>query len=1076
MTAAHDAMVVDSPLPAPAAAVAIPERVGDFKLVVQEQIEFAPKVHIAKWQSESTGLKVVWASNESPLVQGYFSVVTEIMDDSGRPHTLEHLVFLGSEKYPYKGVLDTVANRSFAEGTNAWTATTDTTYTIATAGEEGFLSILPVYVDHILYPTITSAGFKTEVYCVNGKGEDAGVVFSEMNGRENGSGDLMALRQQRALYSKENGLRSETGGLMEALRVLKVEQIREYHASMYVPQNITLIVNGRSLNPTNLLNTLTDKVIPSIVAHGQAQGPRPPGWVRPFVETSTAQYPAKLPEDRTEVVEFPEKNEDVGELMISWIGVPHNDYLNDLALEVMGLYLTDSAVSPLSKEFVEVDEPSCTDITFYASSENPTVITSYISSVPFAELDTLGPRLRKALARIVDEGIDMSRMKSLLERQALQLFESMETDASEVISQVVVADGIWGKEDGSDLKGALKVNSLYKILAGWSATQWGELLKKFLVDAPALTIVGKPSASLAKKIKNDAKALIEANREKYGPEGLAKLQKDIEAAQAENDKPVPPEILRSFKVPDVAGIEWISVDTARSGGVAQASGKLMGRAQEHVDADGAELPLFVQFDHIDSRFIQISVVLFPHDVEGFDPVELRALLPVYLDAFFTLPVTRSDGTKLEYEEVVKQLDAETLSYNINVNEPLQEGVTLRIKVAKEKYETAIAWMSDLLYNSTFTPERLKISAAKALQAIPAEKRDGLEVSYAAYRKMISQEVSTNVALNLLNRSEFLPAFIERLKENPDAVVKQFEAFRKGLTNPRAMRVQVKGDVLGLPKPSSAWLEHFKGIQPFPKDQLVPVKRSSDVMGPLGKEPSKKLVITGVSSIESTFAYFVAKGPASREHPDQPALTVTRAVLNAMEGFLWKYVRGAGLAYGAYISQDLESGLIHYRVFKSPDSHAAFVAVRELIDQLVSGKLEIDDLTIESAKSSLAYQTAAKESTINDAANASFTNVLLDLPAGFGRKHLADCESVTSSDIVRAIKTYIAPIFDPATSIASIASGLAKLDELADKFAELGYEVERRTMDTKAGEVSGSEDESGSETGSETGSESGSEED
>lgn len=50
---------------------------------------------------------------------------------------------------------------------------------------------------------------------------------------------------------------------------------------------------------------------------------------------------------------------------------------------------------------------------------------------------------------------------------------------------------------------------------------------------------------------------------------------------------------------------------------------------------------------------------------------------------------------------------------------------------------------------------------------------------------------------------------------------------------------------------------------------------------------RQLVITGVSSIESTFAYFVAKGPASREHPDQAALTVTRAVLNAMEGFLWK---------------------------------------------------------------------------------------------------------------------------------------------------------------------------------------------
>lgn len=293
---------------------------------------------------------------------------------------------------------------------------------------------------------------------------------------------------------------------------------------------------------------------------------------------------------------------------------------------------------------------------------------------------------------------------------------------------------------------------------------------------------------------------------------------------------MPSDILRKFKVPDVAGIEWINVDTARSAGVAQTAGKPKGRAQEHVDADGAELPLFVQFDRasclpalcalaarrdrlslplaaadIDSRFIQIAIVLFPNNVDGYDPAKLRALLPVYLDAFFTLPVTRADGTKLDFEEVVKQLDAETLTYNININEPLQEGVTLRMKVAKEKYETAIAWLSDLLYNSTFTEERLRISAAKALQAIPAEKRDGLEVSYAAYRKMISQEVrsvpalfvllstsrsladafvplparSSNVALNLINRSEFLPAFIERLKQEPDAVIKEFEAFRQG---------------------------------------------------------------------------------------------------------------------------------------------------------------------------------------------------------------------------------------------------------------------------------------------------------
>lgn len=36
-------------------------------------------------------------------MQGYFAFVTEIFDDSGRPHTLEHAVFMGSEKYGARG-------------------------------------------------------------------------------------------------------------------------------------------------------------------------------------------------------------------------------------------------------------------------------------------------------------------------------------------------------------------------------------------------------------------------------------------------------------------------------------------------------------------------------------------------------------------------------------------------------------------------------------------------------------------------------------------------------------------------------------------------------------------------------------------------------------------------------------------------------------------------------------------------------------------------------------------------------------------------------------------------------------
>lgn len=51
----------------------------------------------------------------------------------------------------------------------------------------------PIFLS-VFYPTITPEGFTTEVYHLNGEGEEAGVVYSEMQGVENTSENLMLLR------------------------------------------------------------------------------------------------------------------------------------------------------------------------------------------------------------------------------------------------------------------------------------------------------------------------------------------------------------------------------------------------------------------------------------------------------------------------------------------------------------------------------------------------------------------------------------------------------------------------------------------------------------------------------------------------------------------------------------------------------------------------------------------------------------------------------------------------------------------------------------------------------------------
>lgn len=94
---------------------------GNYEQLTEFKLAYAP-VTVAKYRSKKTGFSVVVANNKAPITNAYFTVATEIFDDTGRPHTLEHLIFLGSKSYPYKGVLDNLANRAGGDGTNAWTA------------------------------------------------------------------------------------------------------------------------------------------------------------------------------------------------------------------------------------------------------------------------------------------------------------------------------------------------------------------------------------------------------------------------------------------------------------------------------------------------------------------------------------------------------------------------------------------------------------------------------------------------------------------------------------------------------------------------------------------------------------------------------------------------------------------------------------------------------------------------------------------------------------------------------------------------------------------------------------------
>lgn len=261
-------------------------------------------------------MNVVVVEQKGPKVLGFFALATEIHDDSGAPHTLEHLCFMGSKSYRYKGFLDQLATRAYSS-TNAWTATDHTAYTLETAGWEGFAQILPVYLEHVIVPTLTDAGCYTEVHHVDGTGHDAGVVYSEMQGVQNVQGELMDLASKRLLYPEGVGFRYETGGMMEQLRILTADRIRQFHHEMYQPKNLCIVLVGE-VDQDNLLSIL-DEFEESILQ--DIPTPETP-FKRPWIESKQAQ---PLTNSSLKVVEFPEEDESTGEILINFFGPSCND-------------------------------------------------------------------------------------------------------------------------------------------------------------------------------------------------------------------------------------------------------------------------------------------------------------------------------------------------------------------------------------------------------------------------------------------------------------------------------------------------------------------------------------------------------------------------------------------------------------------------------------------------------------------------------------------------------------------------------------------------------------------------------
>jgi Zn-dependent M16 (insulinase) family peptidase len=296
--------------------------------------------------------------------------------------------------------------------------------------------------------------------------------------------------------------------------------------------------------------------------------------------------------------------------------------------------------------------------------------------------------------------------------------------------------------------------------------------------------------------------------------------------------------------------------------------------------------------------------------------------------------------------------------------------------------------------------------------------------------------------NTLVKALYLKRTNRLLKEDPNSVISDMESVRKSILQFQNLRVVVVADLEKLKHPVSSWKPFLKNLDT--SKPLEPLSNRRERLSEGGKSPGKLAYIVPLPTIDSSFSTHVSRGPTLANDPKIPALMVAVSYLDAVEGPMWVGVRGTGLAYGTGFSRNTESGMIQFRIYRSPNAYNAFVTARKVISDFISGDREFDSLALEGAVSSIVVSFVDEESTISTAAYASFVNqVIKGLPKDFNAQILVKVQKVTIDEVKDALKTIIMPIFTPGTSNIVVTCAPA-MEQVRDITSMIEYELINET--------------------------------
>lgn len=826
-------------------------------LVLLEHDNGAKHAHIAR-EDDNLGFNVTF-----PTVP---------KDSTGVAHILEHVVLMGSEKYPVKDPFFAMSPRSLNTFMNAMTASDWTTYPFSTRNINDYFNLLSVYLDSVFFPLLRYESFRQDGHRFEFEDPEdpttplklQGVVYNEMKGAMASPGSVLWRAFGKTMFP-DLTYANNSGGSPEHIPELTYEQLKAFHAAHYHPSNAYFYTYGNH-DLAKVLDHIEEQVMSRFSA--QQLDTSIPDQT-PFTEPKTVQehYPSS-------------DTERGGQAVVGWkLGLSSDPNLN-LRWSVLSDILLGNPAAPLTHALISSGLGSALAMSGYQDSYREGTFATGLKGLPTGKTQDVEKLVLDTLEKIATDGIPSHLIENSLHQFEIQQKEVSNSGFPYALGVGFQMLGSW--MNGGNPAKALRLDEEIKALhADLDAGKpvFEDMIRQDLLQNPhriTLELIADPD--LASKTEEDERALVQKLSANFTDEDHQRIVQESKKLKELQATPYDPSSLPTLTLED------IQTKVARP----EYTNQELGRAK---------------------------IGRVPQPTNGLTYLDLKIRLPelpadlLNVLSLYAATVTRSGAADLDYTSQAERIEAETggISASVGIGnapndiEKLRFSVSFRGKALERNASKLVNILRDVIATPKFDRERLRQLLEQRLSGYKAGLVSG---GHAYAMRLAAAQVSPNSALDeQLNGLEALKTLREIVSAEDqdaqiDALISKFEAIRDLLLQ-GAPQLCLTAQPEQIDVDLSPITNLFSGDTPTSVPQPTLPQR----------KPQARLT-------DSPVAFNAIAYPTiPYTHADSPALLVLSRLLSSR--YMLPELREKGGAYGGFASFGHRAGVFRMGSYRDP---------------------------------------------------------------------------------------------------------------------------------------------------------------